>query len=152
HEQAQRSRNRRAVLSGPSSRAACYRLWIGRHWLVGEIALYLLGQFDGRGVAILRHLIQSLQANRLQRGSHLRIDLARWLGGSIANFLEQLGGGPGMKRRLAGQDLVKDRSQTVHVGSAVGLVLPSLGLLGRHVGRRSEKLAPYGSFGPVSQP
>ena len=74
------------------------------------------------------------------------IDLARRLGGVLANFLEQLGGGSGMKWRLAGQDLVKDRSQTIHVGSAVGLVLPSLGLLGRHVGGCSQKLALYGSL------
>ena len=135
------------MLSGPSSRAASQGFWIGRHRLISKVALHLLGQLSGRGIAVLRRLGQSFQANRLQRGSHLGIDLARRLGRILANLLEQLGRGSGMKRRLAGQDLVQDCSQTVHVGAAVGLALPSLGLLGRHVGGCSQKLALHGSLG-----
>ena len=45
------------------------------------------------------------------------------------------------ERQLAGQQLVEDHPQAVHVAAAVDLVRLAAGLLGAHVGRRAQHLA-----------
>ncbi len=94
-------------------------------------------------------LFQGFQADRFEAGFESSATISSRRGGSVvahlADDLRRLGCD---ERRPAGQDLIEDGAQAVHVGPLVNQVVATLGLLGCHVRRRSEKLALHGALGP----
>jgi hypothetical protein len=97
----------------------------------------VVGQFSGALVAFGGLLVQALQAHRLQVGRQLRVEPAR-RHRLVANDLEQgVVDGGGLEGRAAGQALVQDRSQSVHVGQRPDVFF-ALGLSRRHVRWRSH--------------
>ena len=101
----------------------------------------LVGEGAGGREAVLGTFLQRLQADRLQVPGDRRVE--RPGGGGL------LGGDPGeesaervglLERQLAGEHAVEDHAEAVDVATTIGLVRPSLGLLGRHVGRGAQDL------------
>ena len=91
-------------------------------------------------IALSRRFPQGLQADALQARRNLGEDLPRRGRCFLTDLADDFRGLGRDERRPTGQDLVEDRAQTVDVGPFVDQVVPPLGLLGRHVRRRSQEL------------
>src|SRR5262249_10292129 len=101
-------------------------------------AAQILRQLGRARVALARLFLQTFQADCLQIAANLRVEQARrgGLGVDDLQHTVQPRGGP--ERRPAGEQLVEDRSERVHVRRLADLLVLTSSLLRRHVTRRSE--------------
>ena len=122
-----------------------------RRWLrSGQLAANLLeGRPERRHVlvALLRLLRERLEDDRLQRGGHGRVDLARTGRGLAELGQEELWDGLAGERQPARGDLVGHHAERVNVGAAVDLAV--LALLRSHVLGRPDDHAGGGAGGAL---
>ena len=142
-QQQHRSRERRIgrMPLHPSPRAFGRRDRAGPDRLAPQIPPQLLGQLGGRGVPLLRRLLQALPADRLQILRQRRVQrphAGRLLLDDLPNRVDR--GRPGM-RRAAAEHRVEHRAERVDVRRRADRRQIALRLLRRHVGRRAEHLA-----------
>src|SRR5262249_412938 len=112
----------------------------GPNWLTTRPTLKVVAQLAGRLVALARLLRHRRQADRLQVAWDLWVELAGRFRFVVQYVVEQHPS-VAFERQLAGQDLVKDHTQAIHIAAAVDFMTFAARLLGAHVGRRAENLA-----------
>ncbi len=106
--------------------------------LARPISPQVLRQCGGVGIPPRRLLLEALQADRLDVARQAR-DQPR--GGDRLDrldLLERLQQRGGLERRPAGQQLVQDRAQRIHVRGRSDVPGVAPGLLGRHVAGRAQ--------------
>ena len=108
------------------------------HFLPG---LYFQTQRGGRSVALGRRFRQRAQAGGFESLGHIGPQLAGRCWSVADQFFQYRHGIGARKRRLSRENLVENRAETVDVRAAVDQVEPALGLLGGHVGRRTDDVA-----------
>jgi len=110
----------------------------GQDRLAVEEPPQLVGEHLGRGVPFRRVLLQAPQADRLQVAGAVGRQPARrgrWVVGHLPQRVQLR---HAAERGPAGEQLVEDRAERVHVGRRPDLGHPAAGLLGGHVRRRPE--------------
>ena len=119
----------------------------GAYGFIGQIALHLLCEFRGRGVAFIRDFSQGFQANGFDCRRDVPDDLPWWRRSLLANFANDFRGFGRDEGRPSGQDFIKNGTQTVNVGPFVDQIMATLGLLGGHVCRGSQELTLHCTVG-----
>ena len=87
-------------------------------------------QVVGTRVPLLRFLLQALEADRLQVGGHLRLQAARRHRLEVSHLLDRVQDRRADERRAAGDHLVEDDAERVHVGERADVLGVAAGLLG----------------------
>ncbi|MCI0681723.1 MAG: hypothetical protein L0Y71_06440 [Gemmataceae bacterium] len=100
-------------------------------------ALQVFGHGERRGVAVLRRLFQALQADRLQVAVDAQVHGPRPRRIAVEHLQDRFQFGFGAERRPAGQQLVEDGAQPVHVHRR-GQRFFRARLLRRQVARRAD--------------
>jgi hypothetical protein len=112
----------------------------------------VLGELPGAGIAIGRGLGHSLQADGFQVAWDRWVDPAGRPRFVVENLFDNRAHGS-LVGDLAGQETIEDAAEAVDVGSAINGVAVSSGLLGAHVGGRSQdvSLLSHGGVGIAAQ-
>ena len=113
-------------------------------------ALDVLGEFEGPGIASGGVGGHGAETHSFEFRRDILVDFRggrRFDEGEPALIGRNRGGGGGGGGGLAREDFVEDSAQGVNVGGGGVEFGFSLGLLGRHVGRRADELALHGEFG-----
>ena len=123
----------------------------GRDRSAVEETAEVVGQGVGGGVPPLGLLPQAGQRDRLQVAGHAGHKARGGDGLGRADLVERLVQGRAPVRRAAGQELIQDRPQGMHVGGAAHGSGRAPGLLGGHVGGGAHDRAGPGQLRVVVQ-
>jgi hypothetical protein len=123
-----------------------------RDGLAPQEAVQVVLQGRGGGVPEARVLVQALQADGLQVPRHPGVQQRRRHRVPIEQLLHGFHRRRGPKGRPAGQHLVEDRAQRVHVRRRADRAGPTAGLFRGHVAGRPDRRARLSQTGPVVEP
>ena len=115
HEDGAQQRRPRGTASNPLDGSFPTRCRSGQDWFAVKETLQVVREFSGCGVALRRPLLQAFQANGFQVARHTAVELARRHRDLLSNLSQRLHHRCGLKRRSAGQQTVKHRSQAVDI-------------------------------------
>ena len=121
-------------------------------WLTRQVAVKVLGQCLGGGVAFVRLFREAFQADRHQVARNPGLQAGRGdrlLLGDLSDGLHHRGA---FERRPSGQHLVEDRAQGVDVGGRTDLVNSPPRLLGGHVTGRAQDRAGVSQLAALLNP
>ncbi len=152
HEQRGRdSRDQCSIVTHPPSGSDRGGLAPGRDRLVRRPPFEVFGQGPGRSVAILNSDRHGLQADRFKRLVDRRVDLARRRKRPILNVAKHSAQIGPRKRRVARQQRIERRPQTVDVRARPEGFEITTDLLGAHVGWRSQNRTWQGRGGTTGR-
>ena len=103
-----------------------------------EEPLQVIGKRLGRGITVLGHLLEALQADGLELSGNVGDELVRGHRITLENLDDGLHHARGAERRPAAQELVEDGPQAVHVGRGPDRLAVARGLLRGHVAGRAQ--------------
>src|SRR2546425_1744161 len=87
---------------------------------VGHRALKVVGEFVGRGIALVLLLLQALEADRLKVAWDARVQQTRGHGVLLAQLKKHVLNCLGLERRASREQVIKDRADAVHVTPRTG--------------------------------
>ena len=137
----QQQRGNRGITPAPPPGHAKKADAAGQDGFAAEDAVQVVGQRLGRRIARVRLLLEAFQADRFQVERQPALQPTGRHRVLKTHLLERIDRGRAPKRRAAGQQLVKDRTERIYVRRRPHFVRFSLGLLGRHVRRRAQDRA-----------